>query len=1112
MDCGNGKENGGDVTWIITMRSGLAGGRIALQLEGKTNEIKRKRGLIMSVPRLLIGLLFSPLYVSVINAGTVPLTLQNPSKTEYKNWPVTFGVPFAKGAAGPDDKFVLKDASGKEIPVQTEITSTWGLNGPVRWLLVDFSAELNGKEQQSYTLEYGKDLKNEKTEKSVSVKTLAQPFQGYEIQNGFLKLTVSKDRFNLFDKVMVSDEKGGYKTLAQNSTDAGPYLIDASGKIYMAAWGQPDEVKIEENGPLRVVVCAKGWYYSKEGEKFCRYIVRTHIFAEQPFVKVLYTFIITGDSDRAKFNDIGLRIPVAAAQCLFGGVAGSPYQLAGKSYYLLQYDSDKFAVRKEGEALEWDKDLSGNKAPGWIKVSGDNGSVLMFIKDFWQQFPKELEAVDQALVFHAWPAHGIAKPGRKVEDAMIQYLWFCHEGKTLDFKVPEAYSSHKEGYSDNDYRYLRGSTNANCMGLAKTHELFLTFEGNDKETGDKKIFALWENNPVCMASPEQMCSAGVFGKLHYYDPAKFPEAEKGLSRAFDCERRLEDHTKDYGMFNFGDGHTCWDLKRNRWVDMYRCWRGFHHGAPRVPWILYVRSGDLKYLQYGIRNARHLMDIDVCNHTTPELEKKGYPEGKIPGALCDYKGIVHWYSGERLFDYNCLTDFMLYYYYLTGDRRGLEAAQQWGESVKKKFEKKFENPFGCREGAGVISSLIDLYQATWDEDYRKIIDKMVDYMFTTQNMGKTNQVLSIESKKVLPYGAFPQWENYAPWLEKYWDLTGDEKAGKRIVAWADAYIAGWGDSCSHYGIQINIPAYAYFVSQDPKYLSYGLKLMNCFLSRIENSPGTLLDGFAYICQVSLGYGYMAQRIPYFLQALSEAKAPVEETWASSDQFPLPFTVVYAKGKNKNIDFVILKERDTDINIILKGMISYTNKSPLKVSVISPSEETVETEFILDEGVFKVDLTVPADGETGVYQVNVSRRGGSWYLENPVKTEPELKLVFPVKGRTFMTNGSGTNYYFMVPEKTKSFTVKTVSSGYYGIFNPDGKMAAKIMSTPGKETITEITPEPGQTGKLWEIRGSFSIKLWETRGSFSIDILSKDTDIPAYFAADPKLFFSPESIKK
>ncbi|OGV51606.1 MAG: hypothetical protein A2017_08395 [Lentisphaerae bacterium GWF2_44_16] len=1056
--------------------------------------------------KLLSGLFVSSLCILTINAETVPLTLQNPSKTEYKNWPLTFGVPFAKDAVSSGDKFILKDSSGKEIPIQTEITSTWSLNGPARWLLIDFPADLNGSEKQNYTFEYGKDLKNITPGKSITVKNIEQPFSGYEIQNDFLKLTVRKDAFNLFDSVTANG-----KVLVKEAKDSGPYIIDASGKTYMAAWGQPDEVKIEEAGPLRVVVCAKGWYYAKDGEKFCRYLVRTHIFADQPFVKVLYTFIISGDTDRAKFKDIGLSVPVESAKAVFGGLEGKAYQSSGKSQYLLQYDCDKFAVRKDGETLEWDKNPDGKKAPGWIKVSGNNGSVLMSVRDFWQQFPKELEFTDKSLVFHAWPSHGIAKTDRKIEDAMIQYLWFVHEGKVLDFKVPESYIKHKEGHSEYEYRYLASGAKANCMGLAKTHELLFAFESADSKKDDK-ILALWDRTPSCLASPEYMCSTGVFGKLHPYDIQKFPEVEKGLSRAFDCERRLEDHTRDYGMFNYGDGHTGWDFKRNRWSDVYRCWRAFHHGAPRVPWILYVRSGDRKYLDFGIRSARHLMDIDVCNYTIPELEKKPYPDGKILGALNDYKGIVHWHSGSRLFDYNTLTDFMLYYYYLTGDKKGLEAAVQWGESVKKRYNK----PFGHREGAGTTSSLIDLYQATWDEGYKKIIDKQMEYMLSTQNMEEKNQNATAPkqnsdnkalSNSELPYGAFPQWENYAPWIEKYWLLTGDEKTGQRIVAWADAYIAGWGDSCSQYGgIQVNIPAYAYFVSKDPKYLSYGMKLMNNFISSIENSPGSLMDGFAHSGQVSLGYGYMAQRLPYLLQALSEAKEPIKEDWSTSDKFSLPFSLIFSnKNKTQNIDFILFDEKDADFKIILGGIVTYTDKSPIKVTVVSPSGKKVaEKDFTPGKGSFDLSLAVAPDGEKGAYKVTVSRKGSYWYLANPVKTEPVLKAVFPVTNKVFVTkNGSGAGFYFMVPEKVKSFTVKTVSNGYFAVFTPDGQLAAKVTSTPGKETITEVKTKPDQTGKLWGLRGDFE--------GCTMEFSSKDAEIPPYFATNPELFFTPKSNK-
>lgn len=171
-----------------------------------------------------------------------------------------------------------------------------------------------------------------------------------------------------------------------------------------------------------------------------------------------------------------------------------------------------------------------------------------------------------------------------------------------------------------------------------------------------------------------------------YDPKHFGKIEAALSRAFDCERRLEAHTNDYGMFNFGDGHTVWDKGRERWSDHYRQWRALHHGAPRVPWLLYIRSGAPKYLLHAVRNTRHVMDIDICHFTTGEFAERAYPEGKIVGALNDYKGLVHWHSGSRLFDYNAMTDYLLYYYYLTGDRRGLDVAKEWGESIKARFVK------------------------------------------------------------------------------------------------------------------------------------------------------------------------------------------------------------------------------------------------------------------------------------------------------------------------------------------------------------------------------------------------------------------------------------------
>jgi hypothetical protein len=163
------------------------------------------------------------------------------------------------------------------------------------------------------------------------------------------------------------------------------------------------------------------------------------------------------------------------------------------------------------------------------------------------------------------------------------------------------------------------------------------------------------------------------------DPKLFPEEEWAISAMWDCQRRLEEYTHDYGKWNFKDGHTWWNPEEKRWA-INRTWRNWHHGGPRPPWILFARSGGPKYLAYARRNTRHCMDVDICHYSTPEFEALAYPRQKIKGALADYKGLVHWNAGGRLVDYNLMPDFLLYNYYFTGDRRSLDVLDEWIQAV------------------------------------------------------------------------------------------------------------------------------------------------------------------------------------------------------------------------------------------------------------------------------------------------------------------------------------------------------------------------------------------------------------------------------------------------
>ncbi|HRU05345.1 MAG TPA: hypothetical protein P5137_06175, partial [Candidatus Brocadiia bacterium] len=820
--------------------------------------------------RLLPALLAAGVLAAPLAADEVKLTLRNPSAMTHDSWPMTTGVPFPKDALTSAGQVALFDPQGKPVPIQARVASTWGPKASARWLLLDFQAPLKGPEAQ-YTLRFGPDVKPLAPAADHSVTTTTNPDGDVDVNTGPLQARILRKGFNGLSHVILGG--GGKTNVFAAKADAGPCFVHADGRVFRSSLGQADSLEIEEAGALRTVVRARGWFYDDKGAKSCQYIVRFHFYAGQPFVKTLFTFLITEPTGKAAFRDIRFDWPVPAEQALFGGdPAGARDVKAGPGAYLLQYDCDKLAIKPASEKAAWDDKAAPARSPGWVTAAGPQAALTLACRDFWQQFPKEFGVSPvNGLSFHVWPAHGVAKPGRKIEDANIQYLWFVHEGETLDFTVPQAFHAYTGEYTEYQYRYLRSSKDANVIGLAKTHELLAWF--HPKTQSVAKTVEAWQQEPLVMASPEWMCASGVFGKLHPVDTKRFPDVEAGLSRAWDTERRLQDLTRDYGMFIFGDGHTTWDFSKDRWSDVYRCWRAYHHGAPRVPWVLYLRSGDPKYFYHGVRNARFLMDIGMCNYTTPELDKLEYPKGKVLGGLNDYKGIVPWHSGSRLMDYNICMDFVLYYYYMTGDHRGLDIATMWGESVKKKYSA----PFGSRSAAGTISSLVEVYKATWDPELKRIAQDLVNHFLDKVQVMNTTTPANEEvvksvprfKDKPMPKGAFVQWENYAPWIEAWYDLTGDKKTGERIAAWADAYLEGWGDVWTglKVGAEINIFAYAWFVTKDAKYLHHGAYLMDRFISSIEKSPGGKFDGFAHIGQTSLGYGYMAQRIPVLLAALA-----------------------------------------------------------------------------------------------------------------------------------------------------------------------------------------------------------------------------------------------------
>ena len=61
----------------------------------------------------------------------------------------------------------------------------------------------------------------------------------------------------------------------------------------------------------------------------------------------------------------------------------------------------------------------------------------------------------------------------------------------------------------------------------------------------------------------------------------------------------------------------------------------------------------------------------------------------------------------------------------------------------------------REGAGRMTSALELYYYTWDNNYLDFAERTLAYLLRTQKED----------------GAYPQLENFAPFLQRYVTLTG-----------------------------------------------------------------------------------------------------------------------------------------------------------------------------------------------------------------------------------------------------------------------------------------------------------------------------------------------------
>jgi hypothetical protein len=611
----------------------------------------------------------------------IALQLHNVADAPRRNWPVSSGVPLARGVLQDEKRAHLRDANGRETDLQTRVTSRWD-DGSVKWLLLDFQANVPANAKATYTLDTAaaaprndaRGIQVKTTDDEITVDTgrirFAVPRRA-TAQQGFswisqLAVKTGNDNWQNLLAPRVAAAFTELEHTAPGAPEEENWLRHAAGGArdrYEAAGDREFSATVEEAGPLRVTLRLQASQLNAAGKRFAPLMLRISAFRDSPLVKVLHTFTFTGDAKTDFIRSMALTLPLAGdnLQATFGAGPAGPSDVAkngaislteigpDKFYHNIPYTADKrvgWTLAQGGSTPAADKTLAeGYDAPGWMNASTSAGKVTVALRDFKHEAPKELRiAGDGTLSVYLWPENG---------------------DRVLDFR-------RRYDYVDNDVHYDLSMYPYGGLGVAKTHEIWFDFSGASgsalQQFTDEPLYAL--------PAPESVRDSGVFGPFAVRDPQRFPRMEAYQDLAMAWIRRNQQAFRWDGMLDYGDtlfiglgvNLQKTAVRPDAWGSRgYSGWLNDDLGLCHTLFLQALRSGDRTIFKMAELMTRHVMDVDVCHYCPPAPEFVG------AGHRHDQQ---HW--GNHTVGYGTATHGTIDYYLLLGDERARDVARETAE--------------------------------------------------------------------------------------------------------------------------------------------------------------------------------------------------------------------------------------------------------------------------------------------------------------------------------------------------------------------------------------------------------------------------------------------------
>lgn len=1016
--------------------------------------------------------------------------------------PVGFGFPLPQGGVFDLGNVRLLAPSGKEVPAQFTATVFWP-DGSLKWVLIDFAAPLAAHQVANYTVEFGNDVRRRAVDSPLKIDEQAETIT---VVTGPLKAEVSKVHFNLLRGVWL-DTKGEsrFETAGRSAAFApeGMRLVDERGKVFTTSAREPESVRIEEQGPQKVVVRVEGAYAAEDGSTYMRYIARLVFRAGSPRVGIVYTHV--NDHLETEFTDItslgtGLlpqgEIQKTAMTLPTIGGAAAPAQ-EGREVTLVQLDDRNYVLNVDG------RESRGARAPGAVRCQTSQGAVGAVVHDFWQRWPKRLATGDRELRIDLLPR----QPGPDYGQGLPHYLLF-----------PLV-----EGF----YRFK--------WGVSFTERLTLDFSG---AASTEELLAEANCAIVPVVPANWYAQTKALGRMAMPRDKQFALWDACMDRSLSGYQAVRETERTYGYLNYGD----WYGERGR------NWGNNEYDLAHAFFLQFARTGKRDFFRLALTAARHQADVD-CVHAYPDPYYVGANHQHSIGHTGTWSQNPTHATWSHRYDAHTSADNghtwsegMAEAWCLAGDARVMETALQLGEHITWAMSPTFKHLGTHERSAGwSLRSIIGIYRVTYDPLYLEAAGRIAAVALREQKFddgGAWPHVLPGDHA-----GGRPGARGNAIYLvavvtgglKELHEETHDPALAKSIVSAADWLLKCWNEevegwpytalvsgealfppSVSANGLACGVVAYAGHVSGDPKFMDIALRGMNSLAISGAGSNGKSIASEANYTASTLELlqqWYATRGENQGLSLLSGAGDDLARHLgrardAQDHRVRNPQTKVF---------LVTLRADAPQAPVVLRAT-SKPHGSAAKrmdtgtIQVLTASGKTVKREEFNTDRACR--FACPLQGARGdVFKIVIKDDERSvWSLVGEglgvvMQTTPGFTIGGVRRGR----------YHFFVPEGTKEFQVK-LRAGHEGVYaglvlSPDDKEMGFHEGTPAgvkgktpaanahpEQGIITVKPDPKDTGKVW------SLALM-AGGDLSCELIG----VPPYLSLDAKAWFDPKPPK-